>query len=105
MIALSIFYLFLMMLLLFIIPLLKRLLNDYASMLEMKSKKAKATKINMYQQELNLTIEKRWQQLETHLSSSESYPTENLKSEEFMQSFKVYLQSILKIFKSDENSY
>ncbi|MBD3749326.1 MAG: hypothetical protein IE931_07515 [Sphingobacteriales bacterium] len=69
----------------------------------MKSKKTKATKINIYEQELNLTIEKRWQQLDKHFSSSDNFTTENLNSEELMQSFKVYLQSILKIFKSAEN--
>ncbi|WP_312342439.1 hypothetical protein [Chryseobacterium binzhouense] len=104
MVALALFFILIIGLILLLIPLLKKVLNDYALTLESRSEKFTEKKPNPLQQAMNQSVEKRWQELDELLTHSENPSSISPNSTEILQSLQIYLQSILKIFKSEESS-
>ncbi|NBL66002.1 hypothetical protein GV828_12410 [Flavobacterium sp. NST-5] len=104
MVALALFFIVIIGLILLLIPLLKKVLNDYALTLESRSEKFTEEKPNPLQQALNQSVDQRWQELDELLTHSENSSSISPNSTEILQSLQIYLQSILKIFKSEESS-
>lgn len=104
MVALALFFILIIGLILLLIPLLKKVLNDYALTLESRSEKFTEKKPNPLQQSMNQSVEQRWQELDELLNHSENPSSISPNSTEILQSLSIYLQSILKIFKSEESS-
>lgn len=104
MVALALFFILIIGLILLLIPLLKKVLNDYALTLESRSEKFTEEKPNPLQQSMNQSVEQRWQELDELLPHSETPSSIPPNSIEILQSLSIYLQSILKIFKSEESS-
>ena len=104
MVALALFFILIIGLILLLIPLLKKVLNDYELTLENRSGKFIEEKPNPLQQSMNQSVEQRWQELDKILIHSENPASIPPNSVEILQSLQVYLQSILKIFKSEESS-
>lgn len=104
MVALALFFIVIIGLILLLIPLLKKVLNDYALTLESRSEKFTEEEPNPLQQALNQSVDQRWQELGELLTHSETSTSIQPNSVEILQSLQIYLQSILKIFKSEESS-
>ncbi|WP_144280926.1 hypothetical protein [Chryseobacterium echinoideorum] len=104
MVALALFFIVIIGLILLLIPLLKKVLNDYELALESRSEKFTEEKPNALQQAMNQSVEQRWQELDELLTHSENQASILRNSAEILQSLQIYLQSILKIFKSEESS-
>ncbi|MFN0290408.1 hypothetical protein [Pedobacter helvus] len=104
MVALALLFIVIIGLILLLIPLLKKVLNDYALTLENRSGKFIEEKPNPLQQSMNQSVEQRWQELDELFTHSENPSSISPNSVEILQSLQVYLQSILKIFKSEESS-
>ncbi|WCM41700.1 hypothetical protein MG290_12205 [Flavobacterium sp. CBA20B-1] len=104
MVALVLFFIVIIGLILLLIPLLKKVLNDYALTLESRSEKFTEKKPNPLQQAMNQSVEQRWQELDELFTHLENPTSIQPNSVEILQSLSIYLQSILKIFKSEESS-
>ena len=104
MLFLALFFMLIIFLLLLIIPLLKKILNDYALTLECGSEKLKEEKANSIQQAMDQTIAQRWLKLENIFIPCKKQAPSSGNATEVIQSLQIHLQTILKIFKSEESS-
>ncbi|WP_162623283.1 hypothetical protein [Confluentibacter sediminis] len=103
MVVLALFFIVIIGLILLLIPLLKKVLNDYELTLENRSGKFIEEKPNALQQAMNQSVEQRWQELDELLTHSENRKSVPENSVEMLQSLQDYVQSILKMFKSEES--
>mgnify|MGYP006201041827 CR=1 FL=1 len=104
MVALALLFIVIIGLILLLIPLLKKVLNDYALTLESRSGKLIEEKPNPLQQVMNQSVEQRWQELDELFTNAENRASVPANPVEILQSLQIYLQTILKIFKSEESS-
>lgn len=104
MLALALFFMLIIVLLLLAIPLLKSVLADYALTLTTSSKRIREAQINATQQDINQTIQRREKELDELLYPETNKRTETFNPDDLLQSLGIYLQSILKVFKSEEST-
>lgn len=104
MVALALFFMLIIVLLLLAIPLLKSVLVDYALTLTTSSKRIREMQINATQQDINQTIQRREKELDKLLYPETNKRTETFNPDDLLQSLGIYLQSILKVFKSEEST-
>ena len=104
MVVLALFFMLILVLLLLAIPLLKSVLAAYALNLTASSKKLGEAQVNAAQQVINQTIERREKELDELLDPKTNKLPETFNPDDLIQSLRIYLQSILKIFKSEEST-